>query len=672
VQQAIAAAFVGINHADGDTRMRLNVDTVLRNPFRRRPPDSLSDTEVVELFARPSCYEEFMEPQHLLVLGGRGTGKSMLLRSVSLPVYAATVGEGLGAIPFYGVYVPVKQNWVKPFQQLYDETLDEAPFSQFMTAFVLFHAAQQLAVLPGVAVDRNVATALSGVCPALRVQPAEAPSDLGGVAAVYDRAWQDCWNTVVARDAARELSVGHCVEALSLSLARTSEALWRLGLPRVPVALLLDGLDAVGPIAPTFLQLMRKENLDALIVKVGVFTLENLTPAALGDVGAEYASDYRVICIEPELADDRYAEFAMSVLQKRWGACIAEGRAQRAIVPANVCDVFPGTRDQYTGLDALVRLSSGNIQCLLELCEMAWDNSENDSSGQVHSGGIQPKHQTSAVERMSSDYYGEVIPVQAREFGLEAQSLVYQAGTALKSCGRPASTIRIPDVHALDERTVPVLRRAVSRGILQPDLDERVSTELSDGYVPQLLRLNGMLLPKFGLPIDAHDVMDVSSARVTVWCQEPAEGQLDFFRGGRRPAQGRMFDTKAFLSAPMRTAKRPKRNKRLLGALHGATKLRIESDERLGQSPKWRDVCEDVYDLQLRGDFSQCIHDVIRNAYYVVHDVTDLTPGVSFELGLSMGEKRPYFLIWDRDEKPEPCAPQACAEDGRRHWLELL
>ena len=72
---------------------------------------------------------------------------------------------------------------------------------------------------------------------------------------------------------------------------------------------------------------------------------------------------------------------------------------------------------------------------------------------------------------------------------------------------------------------------------------------------------------------------------------------------------------------------------------------------RLQKKPEREDLVRDPLDLKVE-DFVKEIPDSIRNSRFVVHDVTTLSPGVAFEIGLAIGFGKVRALIWDEGRAP--------------------
>jgi hypothetical protein len=622
---------------------------MLTNPFRRRFADGMTYAEIGDLFAKPSACDELLEEGHCLVLGGRWTGKTTLLKALSLS--ARPKPGGPVEPPFLGVYVPLKWSQIRPLLQLYERTSDDRLFEDFLAWYVLSCFAEQVGDLPEAADNGQLAAALLQAC-GLDMADDVGIRGLGALKETAKSTWQDRCRTANALDGTSTHYQGLASADLARGLQVATEWLWQHGAPQHPLALLFDGLDTAGPLSSSVLALMRKENLGFLVVKAGVYALEDVRPLGFSRAEVAYPDDFGIVCLEPDPPDGQFYDFCRHVAQKRWDAFVRQCADELSgPVLYEVAEVFPRGNGPYSGLDRLASLAAGNVQWFLETCESAWDKHVRASRGSAPGSVVSPEHQEDALSEKSTDYY-QSIPAQARDLGLPVQSLVYGLGSHLARLEpeQAAAGMGLTDRLQLDQRLVPVLRRAISRGILRVPARDRIRSELSEGHLPSDLFLNDMLFPKFGIRWDARGIEPVAPDTLLQWCTSPAEGQLDFFRGPSRKhkEQSEMFPERAFLSARMGD-RRSERAMRILRVIHAITKDMLQHEERLPQRLRWKDVCEDVHDMQVRGDFADRIDEVIRDALYVIHDVTDYTRGVGFEIGLSMGHRKAHFLIFDRN-----------------------
>src|SRR5262245_31226762 len=75
--------------------------------------------QVYDLFTEPNYFPELATKRSCVLIGGRGTGKTTVLRSLSYGGQVALSGEApaeaLKALPFFGIYYRINTNHVTAF-----------------------------------------------------------------------------------------------------------------------------------------------------------------------------------------------------------------------------------------------------------------------------------------------------------------------------------------------------------------------------------------------------------------------------------------------------------------------------------------------------------------------------------------------------------------------------
>lgn len=86
---------------------------------------------IADYFEQPSFYEDLIQRERFIIVGTRGTGKSMILKSLYLPVYVETLKKqnidvGKFSWKFIGIYVPCDNlNLQKHFNEAYIKYFDQ-------------------------------------------------------------------------------------------------------------------------------------------------------------------------------------------------------------------------------------------------------------------------------------------------------------------------------------------------------------------------------------------------------------------------------------------------------------------------------------------------------------------------------------------------------------------
>ncbi len=107
----------------------------LPNPFRPVVPDNAEPDVILGLFESVETFDSLRWKGHHVVVGPRGSGKSMILRRLSASLRAkAGVDDGP---EYFGVYVLIRNSHAEVFRRSYRETGDSRLFQHFLTCYVI-------------------------------------------------------------------------------------------------------------------------------------------------------------------------------------------------------------------------------------------------------------------------------------------------------------------------------------------------------------------------------------------------------------------------------------------------------------------------------------------------------------------------------------------------------
>jgi hypothetical protein len=111
----------------------------IKNPFAVQTPEDLSAEDVVSLFV--DVFGDFYHipnPGHTFLNGHRGCGKSMMFRYLEPDCQQLTKQTPLGSLPFFGVYVPIKNTEIKltEFQRLENKHADVVLNEHFLVVYI--------------------------------------------------------------------------------------------------------------------------------------------------------------------------------------------------------------------------------------------------------------------------------------------------------------------------------------------------------------------------------------------------------------------------------------------------------------------------------------------------------------------------------------------------------
>lgn len=267
------------------------------------------------LFSAPSFMAELETNRSCLLVGGRGTGKTTLLKGLSLRGQMYLLGQGEDALSFVGVYLRINSNRVAAFSgpELPQERWDRV-FAHYVNLLLIDELLRTIQVLQ----DAQLPTAISEeglelTCLSLHLEPCDTLESL---------------HTAVRYSMVRiEAGINNVGDGLDLPLSMQGQ----------PVDILIDALKD-GPVLKNrllFFLIDEYENLsreqqsvfNTLIkharsnysFKIGVKSLGLKTRETL--VATEtlsYPADYEQIDIVERLEAEGFPDFASRVVELRW------------------------------------------------------------------------------------------------------------------------------------------------------------------------------------------------------------------------------------------------------------------------------------------------------------------------------------------------------------------
>lgn len=268
------------------------------------------------LFSAPSFLAELETNRSCLLVGGRGTGKTTLLKGLSLQGQMHLLGQSEDALPFVGVYLRINSNRVAAFSgpELLQERWDRV-FAHYLNLLLVDELLRTIQVLQ----DAQLSTAISKeglqlACLSLHLEACDSLESL---------------HTAVRYSMVRiEAGINNVGDGLDLPLSMQGQ----------PVDILIEALKD-GPVLANrllFFLIDEYENLsrgqqsvfNTLIkharsnysFKIGVKSLGLKTRETL--VATEtlsYPADYEQIDIVKRLEAEGFPEFASRVVELRWG-----------------------------------------------------------------------------------------------------------------------------------------------------------------------------------------------------------------------------------------------------------------------------------------------------------------------------------------------------------------
>lgn len=588
-----------------------------QNPFRSKAIDRLTPLEINELFADPNCYLEATKIQNQFLIGARGSGKSMLLKRLTI----SSILQAKQVPPFLGIYFPIKLTSVEPYLKIWNETSESRAFEHYFTLNILRSLDKDLSVAEETSDIRNQFESVARNCLSFLTCSSSLSTDIENYLLDFGSNLSELSHQKLAT-----------ITMLSELLSKFSSFWQGESGKKLPAALLIDNYQELGCMAFAINNMMRKENLNTLCIKAGTTTISGLWNQDGTVSPPEYPHDFEIVVVDNAPEDIKTIKFL-------------EGVANNRLTP-----IDSAIDKVFSIFDHYVEISSGNPDYLRKLCEKAWDLAYQSTQKKPVSECAIPKEiQQKAANVLSNEYYESTIPSSDKDFGPLLQSLVFKITEYTRNI-----YFSIPEKDTLPSQLIDLIRRGVHKGVFQIAIDERKSSEISDSFCPLDLRIHSLIIPHLNVSLDKAESKHVNASQLLDWAFAKVPGQPDFYTPGRKAPQPELWEhwRKAFISSPLRK-RRPIFISKLRKAIFEVWVSHLQQAGISKWPPKEENFVEDCYDLRkrIKGDFQYVIDDRLANSSFVVHDITNLTPGVAYEIGFSRGYGKPSFMVWDVTKK---------------------
>ena len=465
-----------------------------QNPFYDvAKADAHTPHDVATLFVRDASpiWRDLQYPINHIVVGARGTGKTMALRQLDY----LTLASADRMPDFIGVYTHVSRISAI-FHALFtdrEEGGDQSLIRQFQQVFADYLALEIVRGLCDLADgdDRLARPDFSAVfrlpggfeigdiadnCARLQIQ---VESSIQSWQISERCAWQPLGDlpTIVAR-------LANALRHANSWLERNRPCLY----------VLLDESSPVPLACQSVLNnlLLRGQPYCA---KIAVRPFEWHTLNTPSGRPREQSTDFFVLPLDH--SDELSAAYV-----SRMEEIVAKVLASRRFTVAGIREALPGSADYpYSGFDAICAASSGNPQDLLQICSAifaAWGNA--DSSGNQVFKPVSPSLQDAVVRTWSRDFGNQNAYDASRRLCRSLAQQVRQSPEATRSIGfeyRSDDPDLFTDGSLPDDLAEP-LRPAFAGGFVRPT--EETHASLFD--VPGKFRLSRGALPELDIPIE--------------------------------------------------------------------------------------------------------------------------------------------------------------------------
>jgi hypothetical protein len=298
--------------------------------------------QLFELFTEPTYFPDLRSQRPCVLIGGRGTGKTTVLRGLSYEGQFALAGRDAAAIPTWehiALYYRVNPNRVTAFK---GPELSEADWTKCFAHYMnLLLCGRLVDFLTWYSLHTGLETRfapsdLQNVCTALHLAPAASTSELGAYLKSAVIAFEACINNI-GDGGLPPLSIqGAPIDALTASIAATPELSGRT------FAFLLDEYENFLDYQQRVVNTLIKHSEGPYTFKIGVRELGwRVRETSNANERLVHPADYQRIDIGEQFNESTFREFADKVCNSRLNKALPGTGSARAIR-----DLFPRYSDE--------------------------------------------------------------------------------------------------------------------------------------------------------------------------------------------------------------------------------------------------------------------------------------------------------------------------------------
>ena len=308
---------------------------------------------IFELFAKPAYFPELEQRRPCVLIGGRGTGKTMVLRGLSY--------EGRHALsnstppsdwpPYYGLYYKVNTNRVTAFA---GPEISEDRWIHMFAHYVNLLLCEKIShFMKWYEESADTSTALAPeqfriVCESMHIEHVSSFVELSSEIKMSLVQFESLINNVGDSEEIRLTTQGVPIDVLCEMVGSLP------GFEDKQFYFLIDEYESLSPLQQRVFNTLIKNCGERYSFKIGVRELgwrvhETLNPAEI----LESPADYARIDISERLDGQRFSEFALEVCNNRLNQLPPVFSA-----PKSITSLFPGMSDDdeaaYWGVESLV------------------------------------------------------------------------------------------------------------------------------------------------------------------------------------------------------------------------------------------------------------------------------------------------------------------------------
>ncbi len=505
----------------------------IENPIEITRADSLSSEEISILFEPfGDAYHRILRREHTIIFGPRDSGKSMVLKHMSLPTQLIE-HKSLSDLPFIGVYLPLSAGICKPFVEAYrSDTTEPKHWEMFSHCFNLLFSESLIGTINNTRhIDDNLRKeVMASVKDAFSfLQGIEDPAEI--VKNLQDERRQISDRIELRRprslspDGFDEVTFIHTF--IPFICQRLNEIFSRATGKEIKVYLLVDGYENLEELAPVFNVLVERHGGQPYFLKIGARKFGEMIKTDIRNRSIEPYQDFNIVSlIYEDPASESYLNWVRSIINESHFrrskqeevknldifSLLSPGSTQQISLPSIEYEQLelPSfsqknrrvRQQKYYGFLTFVLLSSGIVGDFVKLCHAVM-NKRIDEGDQFNRQSL-----ADIAKRFSSDQFSHILE-RGGEYGIKLQRLVYHLLSSFEkefiASSRIDSTEAIPyKVEVLLDNTenesnhefFSVLKRGLEISLLQSE--KATESEISN-RVPLEFWVNLSLMPKFGL-----------------------------------------------------------------------------------------------------------------------------------------------------------------------------
>lgn len=664
----------------------------MKNPFNyNRVNGDWTEEEIRIKFEKPRQFDDFEERGHRFLLGSTASGKTHVLRYLSL---AIRLKESKEIPPYIGVYMPFADSVLNPFKDAYRESGEWELFGHYFNLVVGERTAwtiQQLS-LKTEAENKLVqeAAEIFGF--------EENIKTLDGLKEELKKAQTNlCQFVNETQSLDKEGFQGFCTD--TPQTVKELMQRWRAILVEtigqdVCFYLLVDGYERFKELCIIVNALLEYENCTDFCMKIATTRIVDLVGEGVKGISPKRLRDYRVVSLDYIGDLEGYKTFLKSVAEKR--LAYARDHKQKPNLCTDIERLLSSEATQaekqlvgylddqpmetklpmklkelkrqehprdtqkskrknlYYGFDSYAGLSNGVVTSFLQLCHEAFAIALEKGIDVWNGEAIPAEVQAEAALEVSREAFNAINSC-AGTSGDKLCNLVYNlAGTVdkrfeddslpaeqLECLGVEVSDI---DVLASDGEMAEMLKRGLQESVLFTQ--DRIEFEQL-GAIPNAFTISAIYAPRFGISYRHRFYLPVTSLRLSNWARK------ETFPGIPKPMaepeiSRQMLSMpnvlRGFLAISFGT-EYEKMRESTKSAFRAQLKLRLSPGTQVADESLFYDAQE--MPGKLGGDINQKSLEGIRQASFVVADIAVLSSDVYMEVGMAHGLMKPCYLVWN-------------------------